>query len=216
MVALTERFGDSLEAVKAVVHGKQTTIWTSMPGIIVSFNAGAQTAVVQLAITATVENENAAPSNMKIAVISDVPVEFPSGGGYTLTFPVAAGDECMVDFCARCIDSWWQSSGVQNPVSARIHDLSDAVCRVGVRSKPRAVGGISTSSVQLRSDDGGNYVEIAGSNVNIVGVAEINLTAPAITLTAPSVTINASSTVQFNCPAVHMSGDLHVAGTIGH
>ena len=65
MVALTERFGDSLEAVKAVVHGKQTTIWTSMPGIIVSFNAGVQTAVVQLAITATVENENAAPSNMK-------------------------------------------------------------------------------------------------------------------------------------------------------
>ena len=31
---------------------------------------------------------------------------FPGGGGFALTFPVAAGDECLVVFASRCIDDY--------------------------------------------------------------------------------------------------------------
>jgi hypothetical protein len=35
-----------------------------------------------------------------------------------------------------------------------MHDLSDAFCIVGPQSQAKKIGGISTSAVELRSDDG--------------------------------------------------------------
>jgi hypothetical protein len=84
----------------------------------------------------------------------DVPVIFPRGGGCTLTFPVKAGDECLLIFADRCIDFWWQNGGVQKPVDLRMHDLSDAFAIVGPQSQAHKISGISTSAAQLRTDDG--------------------------------------------------------------
>ncbi|WP_284703877.1 Gp138 family membrane-puncturing spike protein, partial [Escherichia coli] len=70
------------------------------------------------------------------------------------TFPVKEGDECLVIFADRCIDFWWQSGGVQEPVDGRMHDLSDAFCIVGPQSQAKKISGISASAVELRSDDG--------------------------------------------------------------
>jgi hypothetical protein len=73
-----------------------------------------------------------------------------------------------------------------------MHDLSDGFAFVGVRSQPRVLpGGVKTSAVQLRSDDGAAYVELSGGHVckvlapggiNLNGVtidAAGNLTTPA-------------------------------------
>ena len=68
-----------------------------------------------------------------LPVLQDVPIVWPSGGGVTLTLPVAAGDECLLVIADRCIDAWWQSGGVQLPMDSRAHDLSDAFAIVGVR-----------------------------------------------------------------------------------
>ena len=68
-----------------------------------------------------------------------MPVVFPGGGGFALTFPVAAGDECLVVFASRCIDAWWQSGGVGEPMEPRMHDLSDGFALIGVRSQPAHV-----------------------------------------------------------------------------
>jgi hypothetical protein len=70
---------------------------------------------------------------------------FPRGGGCTLTFPVKEGDECLVIFADRCIDFWWQSGGIQEPVDGRMHDLSDAFCIVGPQSQAKKISGISTT-----------------------------------------------------------------------
>jgi hypothetical protein len=102
------------------------------------------------------------------------PVQFPSGGGFTLTFPVAQGDECLVVFSSRCIDAWWQSGGVQNQAVMRMHDLSDGFAVLGFSSVPRVIGGISATATQLRSNDGSTFVEVGAGEVTIQA-ANINL-----------------------------------------
>ena len=62
------------------------------------------------------------------------PVVIINGGGAFLSFPIAAGDSCLVMFCDREIDTWWQYGGVNAPKSARIHDLNDGVALVGIRN----------------------------------------------------------------------------------
>ena len=155
-----ERMPDAEEAMRAAQDGHQARMWTSLPGIIESFDATKQVAVVQLAIQGLVKQTSGTIQPTNLPLLPDVPVEFPSGGGCTLTFPVQQGDECMVEFSARCIDAWWQSGGVQPPMSGRMHDLSDGICRVGVRSQARKLSAVSTASVQLRSDNGSTIIDL--------------------------------------------------------
>jgi phage baseplate assembly protein gpV len=103
-----------------------------------------------------------------LPLLVDVPVIFPRGGGFTMTFPVRAGDECLVVFSDRCIDFWWQNGGVQETVDPRMHDLSDAFAIVGPQSQAKKISGISTTSVQVRTDDGASFIELKqGGSVNI-------------------------------------------------
>jgi phage baseplate assembly protein V len=70
-------------------------------------------------------------------------------------------------------------------MDARMHDLSDGFALVGHMSQARKIGGISTSTAQLRSDNGSTYVELdpAGSIVNIVAPGGVKIDAPTVTIT---------------------------------
>jgi hypothetical protein len=143
------------------------------PGIIQSFDSDRQTVVVQLCIKERI-NLNGVLSWETIRPLVDVPVFMPRAGGYCLTMPVKAGDECLVIFGDNCIDAWWQSGGVQNQMDKRRHDLSDGFALVGIWSQPIKLVDYSTDSVQIRSDDGATLLELKGGKVTITAT-EIDL-----------------------------------------
>jgi hypothetical protein len=159
-----QRSTDDLEALQTAMDGRQTQLHTMMPGQIVSYNAATVTAVVQpaLQVFRTLADGSRQPTTL--APIHDVPVHFPGGGGHILTFPVAGGDDCMLVFAERSIDNWYQHGGVQQPSDWRMHDITDAFALVGVRSQPHVPNGVSSSTVQLRSDDGKTVIQVDGPN----------------------------------------------------
>lgn len=147
----------------------------AIPCIVQSFDPTMQTVSVQIAIRECVK-ENSGPVYHPIAVINLVPVAFPSAGGFSVTLPVQAGDEGLLVFCDMCIDLWWMRGDVQNQFERRRHDLTDCEFIPGGRSKPRALPNYSPDSLQVCSDDGTTYVEIASGNiVNIVAPGGINI-----------------------------------------
>jgi len=140
----------------------------SLPGIVQSFDPATCTCTIQPAIAGQGVDDKGQIQSAPLPLLTDVPVIFPRGGGCTITFPVKAGDECLVVFSDRCIDFWWQNGGVQEPVDPRQHDLSDAFAFVGPQSQAQKISGISTTSVQVRTDDGSSFIELMqGGNVNI-------------------------------------------------
>ncbi|TGC25274.1 Gp138 family membrane-puncturing spike protein [Escherichia sp. E1130] len=165
------RSGDLAETLKSERETTKNQIRVALPGIVQSFDPGTVTAVVQPAIRSVETDNDGKRITNNYPLLVDVPVVFPRGGGCTLTFPVKAGDECLVIFADRCIDFWWQSGGVQEPVDDRVHDLSDAFCIVGPQSQAQKIGGISTSGVELRSDDGETKLSLNPSSGAITGTA---------------------------------------------
>lgn len=115
---------DQIKAALLDVH-------TSLPGIIIDFDPSTRTATVQPAIQRVFVERNGEPKPMNLPPCVDVPVYFPAGGGFEMTFPVAAGDHCLLAFSERCIDNWFASGGVEPPDDYRQHDLSDAFAFVG-------------------------------------------------------------------------------------
>lgn len=61
----------------------ESGIHTSMPGIVRAYDAATQTVEVQVALRV---------AGKALPVLQDVPVAFPAGGGFGVTFPLVAGD----------------------------------------------------------------------------------------------------------------------------
>lgn len=157
---------DAEEAMRLVLDGRQSMLWTAMPGIIQSVDLAAMTCEVQPAIQGTIEDENGAVQSVNLPLLVDVPIVFPGAAGFIITFPLAAGAEVLVVFASRCIDAWWQSGGIQRPAEMRMHDLSDGFAIPGPRSQPNVVDGISSTALEIRNLAGTTLLSItAGGKI---------------------------------------------------
>lgn len=206
---------DVEEANRLMLDGRQSGIWTAMPAIVQSVNLSAMTLVAQLAIQGRMIDEEGVESFVDIKPIQDVPICFPSAGGFTMTFPVAAGDEVLLVFANRCIDSWWQNGGYQNvPMEFRMHDLSDGFAIIGPRSQKRLVSGISSTDMQIRNDAGSTFLSIdAGGNINLTSPGNINLTGTVVVTGA--LTATGEITAKSGGTAIDLSGHKHTGVTTG-
>lgn len=138
-------------------------------GVIQSFDASKQTVTVKIAqkqVTSIQPDGTKTLADYPLLLV--VPVVFPSGGGFTMTFPIAAGDECVVLFNDRELDNWLLSGAGFAPTTGRIHDLADGIAVVGLHSNPRALAGVSTTAAQIRSTDGQTLVELSPGKIQLI------------------------------------------------
>lgn len=172
--------GGEQQAMKVLSDTIFSMLRVSLPGIIESYDPIANTCTVVPALKGAKPDEKGNLISETLPLLVDVPVVFPRGGGCSITFPVKAGDECLVVFSDRCIDFWWQSGGVQEPVDPRQHDLSDAFAFVGPMSQPNVISNISSTTLQMRTDDGAAYIELDPNShaINLVAPGGVNVTTP--------------------------------------
>ena len=144
------------DAASVAAREVQKHIHTSIPGIIQSFDPARQTATVKPAIKRIWVEDG--PIDLPNCV--DCPVQFPRGGGLVHTFPVAAGDECLLVFSERAIDAWHSSGGTQEPSEYRLHDLSDGFALMGFSSLPNVIPNFFMGGSEVRTLDGQTVMRI--------------------------------------------------------
>ena len=110
--------GMSPQEVTALKQEILSSLHCAMPGIVESFDAPARTAAVRPALKR---------KGMVLPVIRDVPVFMP------VSFTVNPGDACLLVFADFDIDAWLASGEAEEPVSGRMHALSDAFAFIGFR-----------------------------------------------------------------------------------
>lgn len=185
-----ERWEDREEALLAALDAFSARTWCSGPGIVDSVSLETQTCSIQPAIMGRVQAQDGSYSWVKLPLLVDCPIIFLRGGGFTITAPLKKGDEVVVFFADRCIDGWWSSGQVSPQSEIRFHDLSDGFVMPGPSSKPKVVPNISTDSLEIRSEDGSQYIRISPNGVMTIvapGGITINnvLIAPDGTVTSP-------------------------------
>jgi hypothetical protein len=210
---LAQRLTPAIAGFQAVMDKVAQSMRVALPGVVQSFDPGPPATVTVLVATSewvdatqqfwqgqpgfvgpATPNPNATTSSgpVTLPLLQDVPVVTLGGGGWTLTFPIQVGDECLVIFTDTPLDVWLQNGGTGNaPISQRRHSLSDAVAIVGWRSTPRGLANYSTTSAQLRNDDGTVMIDLMGGQVTV--------TAALITLDG-SASVTTGATGSFTTP----------------
>ena len=190
-----ERMDSAPDAMLAMLEGWQAKLWSAMPAKVISFDPTEVTCSVQLAIQMQVRKPDGTTEWVDIKPLIHCPVVFQNGGGASMTFPIKPGNECLVVFASRCIDAWWQNGGHSNvQMELRMHDLSDGFVIVGPRSLANPLTAISTTDVQLRSDDGTAVISLNPTShvINIQTPAAVTVTSTsAVSVTAPVINLGA-------------------------
>lgn len=117
------------EVLSAAMSGAVDGLFVALPGKVESYDSVMQKANVKPLLQRRVFARDGSEGVESLPVIPDVPIAFPRGGGFFLSFPLQKGDLVLLVCCDRSIDSFVYSTGQVDvdPVDVRSHDLSDAV-----------------------------------------------------------------------------------------
>ena len=201
------------------IDNRLKDLHTSMPGIIKEFDPVTQLAKVQPAIKRVFKTEDnngdeiLNPQNLPILI--NVPVQFPRGGGFSITFPVKPEDECLLVFCERAIDNWHRTGESKKPNAKRFHSLSDATCFVGISSEPKKVPNYSADDVQLKKDGHEVYITLKNNN-DLELHTDTNMTATIGGNLTATVGDSLTATIENDVSVTSTSGDIETIATAGN
>lgn len=162
-----------VEAIKAALYDTHT----GLPAKVVSFDPATQSCVVQPLIKSRILDDDERVEIISKPPVFNVPIVYPAGGGWSITWPLAIDDIVFLAFAERSIDAWLQApAGVEvDAVDARKHALSDAIAIPGLRPRVGAIAGISLTDFRIS---------------NTAGTVALTFGADAVNITAPLVNVN--------------------------
>lgn len=199
-------------------HQNAPDINTSYPGHIYNFDAESQTCEVQLAIENLFVGYKEAYTLHPRQRLTNVPVQFIQGGGWSFTHPVPDGTPCYVHFSQRGIDHWLSENkstagmrGVKPaPAFSQLFSHNAAVCTIGTQPIPKVIKAFQGDVAELRNADRSQRLTLHGS-----GTAELITGAAKIVLTKDSevlVDVTAKATVK--APQIMLDGDTTVTKSL--
>lgn len=155
-------------SLSEVVSNLRLSIFTYLNcvkvGKIISFDGARKTAKVQLLFKRQFDDDRI----VSYSPLVDVPVFTLQGGGGALQFPISAGDNCIVLFSDRNLDTWFQTGSEAIPPNSRFHDLSDGIALVGLNALTSALA-VYDDNVNLILPTGKKLVVSNGTAAEILG-----------------------------------------------
>ena len=158
------------EAVRSLVLEEMAGTFTSLPVVVLAYDAGQCTVTV-----ATLINKEYSDGAIGAPpTLYDLPVIFPSAGGGLISFPIKQGDTGLAVFCSKSIDEWVYGDGsAVTPTSKRSNSLNDGVF----------FPGLYTVNTHLSPDPDNVQIKFAGSTITIKTDGVVEIDAPTVRIT---------------------------------
>lgn len=165
--------------IRQAIEARLLELHTGLPARVVEYDDATQLARVQPLLQQAVWNQQGQLVATDLPEIDGVPVCFPSGGGWYIKHPLAAGDVVHLAFAERALDAWLDAAPGQSvdPRHNRKHDLSDAIAIASLRQRTAPLPETGDALVIGRED----------------GSVEIRLTASGAVIKAPSVQLGSDA-----------------------
>jgi hypothetical protein len=181
------------------------------PGHIVEYFPLTQTATVQISNDRTYSTSTEDDLTVAPSYLYDVPTFTPGGGDFHMTFPIKAGDSCLLSFSQFGYDHWFvnneDAAGVRDdgnpqPWTYRKFNLADGFCQVGWNNLKTAIDGYLADGSEWRNIDRTQRIALQENG-------DIEVVAGSSTLV-----MTKDGNVTVTAPTTAIVGDLTVSGTI--
>lgn len=118
------------ESVNAAIDEAFRGKSTAEPGFVEKFYAKEKLADITPIISDFYEGDDGSANEEPRTKLPKVPIWYPGGGGWTITWPLKVGDPVLLVFCQRNIANWFISDGKEPvaPEFSETHPESAAIC----------------------------------------------------------------------------------------
>lgn len=141
---------NSLETVvQAAIDTSLTEVHTMLPGLVVSFDSDTQLADVQPTIKRKIKGKME-----NLPLLTDVPVRYSKSKIFSFTFPLEKGDQVLLIFSERSIDTWLTYGANQDPADVRQHSLSDAFAIPMMYDQTNIIANFNSDNLEIRGPNG--------------------------------------------------------------
>lgn len=198
-----------------------------LPARIVEYFAEEQTATIQICAEQIYNNSTSNQDTTNRKPIEDVPVHTPSGGGWSITMPIKAGDTCLMFFSQVGYEHWLYEdkdsagkiAGLPKPWLNRQFHEDDGLALVGFNTLPRAIKSYSPEHSQWRNEDATQKISLNADgsieiltpeqlDINVTGDANLTVSEGNLSVAVDG-NINATASGSITLEA---TGDLNLKG----
>jgi hypothetical protein len=207
------------ESIEFILDQFKKTLNTSLPGVVQSYDHNTKRAVILPAIKRLFTDN----TSQSLPLLVDVPVIFPSAGGYTVTMPITKGDGVVLLFSQRGLTNFKKQFDEAMPTDSLLA-IHDAVAIVGFGAL--SITPSSSSGCTMQNNDGTNAVIIEsskvevkkGNNTLVIDDSQMQATIQGATLTlsssslVSSVPVVAPSFTGLNSGVANMTSGINMGG----
>lgn len=142
-------------------------LYTSMPGEVVAYDPATQRATVQPTVKVRALDEDDEEVEETLPPIANVPVQFPAGGSFALTFPLAAGDPVTLVFSMVSAAEYLSTGQIAAPADRRLHSLNYPVALPGALPETKKLTDAHASELRLGRRGTTAQVAISSSEIRL-------------------------------------------------
>ncbi len=140
------------EAIVSAIEARITSLFGPMPAKVTAYDYSTQKVSVQPLIYRAREDEEGDRVAERLGIVENVPLMFPGGGAYRVTWPVNVGDLVLLVFADSSMDRWLARGGEVDPEDDRRFHLSDAVAIPGMYHYADIPTSAPTDAMVLHAD----------------------------------------------------------------
>ncbi len=159
------KFNGIEDALNSIIDGFMMNLNVSIPCVVDRYEDGRVT-VTPVIKRVFEESEKREPETL--ASIPNVPVLYPSGAGFSITFPIEQGDEGVLVFSHRDISGFKEKGEIDEPTTFRKHSAADAVFM------PCNISSPAHHTELIISDGNGGEIKMSNGQIDLNGVLSIN------------------------------------------
>lgn len=201
----------------------------NLPGRIVTYYPDDQTADILICAERVNSSSTTSKSLSTREILQKVPVHTPSGGGWSMTMPIKAGNTCILFFSQIGYDHWFYQdknkggtlAGDPVPHLRRQFSENDGYALVGLNTLPRKINSYSANHSQWRNEDATQIINLKDDlSIEIDSPVSVTINAPNVIVNSTDTTINtetasviASTQVDVMTPQLNLSCSTSVVAT---
>jgi len=220
---------EMVDVLEAFREAMQRNMHTAMPGVVVSYNHDKKTANVKPTCQQPVKVTGEHPTDeqgftyVELPTIPDVPVSFPSGGGFYVVFPLQPGDAVFLVFSETPMGEYLLNGTVgAKPLDTRRHSLGYPMAIPGgARPDSKAIVDSSATDLIVGNDGTDSQIKVSATDIQIgkgatdfVALASKVLTELNSIRSQFNLHVHVETGASTNTPTVPMTAPNSVAATI--
>lgn len=125
------------ETLKMLQEDGQLEVNSSLPATVQAFDGKTKTCTVIPTISDFRETAGGGSAELEWKPLGNVPIAYPGGGGWVMSWPLKKGDPVLVIFCQRDLAQWFLSNGSEPVGHERIGSHGESNMIVIPRLHPR-------------------------------------------------------------------------------